>query len=114
MRQAFITALSLVMQPQRQGGARMTIEQAVERANRVDWSIKNHAFQQIAVNENYTVNPYNEAKRRSAMLMAYLIAGDVMSKEEIDATWKAFNEARGHDIETDEVEDLPDPIGAAA
>ena len=45
------------MQPQRVGGARMSIEEAVERASRVDWSIKNLAFRQVAVNENFTVNP---------------------------------------------------------
>ena len=41
-------------------------------------------------------------KRRTAMLMAYLIAGDVLTKEEVDATWKTFNEARGHDTQSGE------------
>lgn len=117
--QAFIQALMIVTDPRRPGGPRMSIEEAVERANRVDWAIENPVFRHVTVNENMTINPYNEARRRTAMLMAYLIAGDVMSQAEVEATWKEWNKVRGHDpddasVAKDEIEDLPEPLGAAA
>ena len=49
-----------------------------------------------------------------AYLMAYLMAGDALTQDEVGATSKTFNEARGHKIESDDVEELPESVGAAA
>lgn len=112
--QAFIQALMLAMDPQREGGPRLTIEEAVERANRVDWSIKADVWRQVTVNENLSINPYNEAKRRSAMVMAYMIAGDLMDDDEVKNTWHEWNKVRGHDpdeVDESETQELPPPVG---
>lgn len=92
----------------------LTREEAVDRANRIDWRIKADAWRDVIVRSDGRIIARNEAYDLAAGLIAYMLAGEKMKKAESDKLKQAFNVARGYDYEHPakgaEPEPLPKPL----
>ena len=96
----------------------LDLKEAVARANGIDWRFGSDMWQGVIVNRDQTINPYSEARDRSARLIAYLIAADRMPTAEIETTRRLYNKARGYDFENPDPdgqpEELPNPVNMDA
>lgn len=96
----------------------------VRRANKVaDWSMTSPFWSGVIVKTTGAIDAGPESRRRMALLLTYLLAGDAMSAEDKYDTWLAFNEAKGRRPTAwitsgfkadDDLEDLPEPIAGEA
>ena len=77
------------------GGGRLGLKEAVERANRVDWRMSSEIWRNVIIRPNGTIDVRHEARTRAAHFIAYLIAEDKMTVDEIDAVRLSLDEARG-------------------
>lgn len=93
---------------------RMKLKTAVERANQVPWSMTAEIWQGVMVRPNGTIDWRAEARKHAAQLIAYMIAADVMTKDEIDTIKIDYNVQLGYDYEDPEPEEepreLPKPV----
>lgn len=103
---------------------RLKIGEAIERANHIpNWSMEADLWSGVIIKPNGAIDAGPEARRRMAALLTYLIAADRLDVEAKFATWKAYNEARGRDVDawvrsggtkSGKLEDLPDPVEGSA
>ncbi len=61
----------------------LELEEAIKRANEVNWSMTAKMWEGIIVNNNGTINAYAEARDRTAELIAYLIGRDEMTSDQL-------------------------------
>lgn len=80
----------------------LQFEEAVQRANLIDWSSKSSMWTDIIIRHNGTIDPKTDAKDRAADLISYLIVGEKMSEVEVEKLTEIYRIARG-----DEDEELP-------
>jgi DNA sulfur modification protein DndB len=89
-------------------GERLTLEEAVKRANDIDWQMTSSVWKGILVRPNNTIDPRSEAINRAGTLISYLIAADKMDEKEKEAIQVEYNKGKGTPT------DLPMPVVAAA
>ncbi|MEW6495279.1 MAG: DNA sulfur modification protein DndB [Cyanobacteriota bacterium] len=93
---------------------RLTLTEAVQRANKIDWRITSPIWTNILVLPNGAIHKQTEANRLASKLIAYLIAADKMSQQEVEDIWRSYNLARGYDIHNSgsgtKSESLPKPV----
>jgi DNA sulfur modification protein DndB len=93
---------------------RLKLKAAVERANLIPWSMTAPIWEGILVRPNGTIDWRAEARRHAAQLIAYMIAADKMSKDEIDSIKIDYNTQLGYDYDDpdpeEEPEELPKPV----
>ncbi len=100
----------------------LSLEEAVERADRIPWSMKADLWRGIMIRPNGTIDVRGEARTGAAQLISYLIAADKMTDEQIDAVYKAYNREKGYDVDQPalmeqqgrEPQPLPEPVAAMA
>ncbi|MEH7609499.1 DGQHR domain-containing protein [Priestia megaterium] len=83
------------------------IEDAIKRANKINWSMTAEIWQDIIIRSNGVIDPKAQARSNAAQLIAYLISADKMRPKAIKAVADMFNKERGND---DSPEDLPKPV----
>jgi hypothetical protein len=80
-------------------------------------------WQGVIVKASGAIDAGPEARRRMATLLCYLLAAERLSNEVKYAAWRAYNEARGAEIEawiasrgarSGKFEDLPKPVEGPA
>ncbi|XKF83202.1 DGQHR domain-containing protein [Planococcus rifietoensis] len=77
----------------------LDFEEAVERANQIDWSMTSPIWTDIIIRQNGTIDLKSDARDRAADLTAYLIAEDKMTAEEIDRLTEIYRTVRGNSEE---------------
>lgn len=94
--------------------ARLLLPEAVHRANQIDWRMTSPIWTNVLVRPGGALDKQKEANRLASKLIAYLIAADKMSPEEVEDIWRSYNLARGYDIHNPEPgtepERLPKPV----
>lgn len=100
--------------------AGLSIDEAAERINYVmDWSMAHPMWQGLIIKSGGTIDAGQDARRRTAALISYLLAADRLSDELKLSIWRIFNEARRRGsieawreagyAEEEKPEDLPAP-----
>ena|SRR5215213_322647 len=93
---------------------RLKLKTAVERANQIPWSLSAQIWEGVIVRPDGTIDWRAEARKHAAHLIAYMVAADVMTKEEIDRIKIDYNVQRGYDYEDpdpgEKPLDLPKPV----
>jgi DNA sulfur modification protein DndB len=99
----------------------LTLEEALERANEVDWCMQSPIWRDVIVRASGSIDPKAEARDKAARLIVYLIASEKMTEEQIDQLTRDYNTWRGYDFEHAErnepgraVEELPQPVSSLA
>lgn len=87
----------------------LNLEEAVRRANQIDWSISSPIWKNVLVTPSGTITRAQKAQNLGARMIAYLIAADKMTPEEIDVLQREYNSAQGIDIDV-ELIPLPKPV----
>ena len=91
---------------------RLTLKEAVSRANRIDWRMTSNLWRDIIVRAAGTIDTTVDAREVASQLISYLIAGEKMSVDEIRAVEEACRKAKGKSDESDPDWKLPDPVSA--
>ncbi len=98
-------------------GDRMTLGEAVSRANAIDWRMQAPQWAGVLIKASGAIDAGSEARNRAGGLISWLIAANVMTKEERDAVRRTYNQAFGIDTndpaQAKMVKDLPEPVAAA-
>jgi len=89
-------------------GGRLTVEEAIKRANHVNWQMSSDAWKDIIVRQRGAIDTTAAARETTGQVIAYLIAADVMPQEEIDAIHAETARIRGYSAA------LPSPVVPAA
>ncbi|HYC06235.1 MAG TPA: DNA sulfur modification protein DndB [Azospirillaceae bacterium] len=95
---------------------RLALDEAVRRANGIDWRISAPAWQGVIIKQSGAIDAGQEAKNRAASLIAWLVAADVMPPEEREQVRRNYNLAFGIDVSepgnSGEARPLPTPVVA--
>lgn len=83
----------------------LNLDEAVQRANQVDWKISSDTWRNILVTPNGTITRAQQAINLGGKLISYLITADKMSQKEINEVEKEYKSAQGKE----EIE-LPKPV----
>lgn len=83
---------------------RLTLEEAVKRANSIDWNIQADHWKDVLIKGTGAIDAGPEARERAAQLIAYLIAADKMGDVEIAKIKQMYRTSRGDTAE------LPEPV----
>lgn len=98
-------------------GDRMTLAEAVSRANAIDWRMQAPLWIGVLMKASGAIDAGSEARNRAGGLISWLIAANVMTKEEHDAIRRTYNQAFGIDVNDPEqagaLRELPEPVAAA-
>ena len=98
-------------------GGRMTFDEAVERADGIDWGMQAPLWQGVLMKPSGAIDAGSEARNRAANLICWLIAADVMTAEEHEAVKRSYNQAFGVAVsdpaQAQDVRELPEPVPAA-
>ncbi|AFY55648.1 DGQHR domain-containing protein [Rivularia sp. PCC 7116] len=87
----------------------LNLEEAVRRANQIDWSISSTIWKNVLVTPSGTITRAQKAQNLGGRLIAYLIAADKMTPEEIDVIQREYNSAQGIDVNSPDIELIPLP-----
>lgn len=79
----------------------LTLDEGINRANRIDWSISSDLWKNILIAPNGSISTGSEAQNRAALLITYLLAGDKMAETDIKIVRDMYAEARGLPISDD-------------
>ncbi|BAY18772.1 DGQHR domain protein [Anabaenopsis circularis NIES-21] len=88
---------------------RLSLYEAVERANKIDWSMSSEIWINVLVTPGGSMARAQQAQNLGGKLIAYLIASDKMTEEEIEVIQREYNSANGVDINETNVELMPLP-----
>ena len=93
---------------------RLSLNEAVHRANKINWRMTSPIWTNVLVCPGGALDKQKEANRLASKLIAYLIAADKMTEEEVDDILRSYNLARGYDFHHPELgtepEALPKPV----
>jgi DNA sulfur modification protein DndB len=89
---------------------RLTLPEAIRRANKIDWRISSDIWTNILVAPRGSMLRGEQPTVLGGKLTCYLIAYDKMTTEEISDIQRGFNLAHGRDIHDAELLPLPKPI----
>ncbi|GAB4190811.1 MAG: hypothetical protein Fur006_33180 [Coleofasciculaceae cyanobacterium] len=105
-------------------GDRLSLSEAIRRANKIDWAMSSDIWTNVLVTPAGTMARAQQAQNLGGRLIAYLIAADRMTEEEIEAVQREYNMANGVDINEPNVKLMPlpkpvveavsEPVGASA
>ena len=70
---------------------RMTLAEAVKRANAIDWRMQAPMWEGVIMKASGAIDAGQEARNRAGSLINWLIAADVMPKEEREAIRRTYN-----------------------
>jgi DNA sulfur modification protein DndB len=103
---------------------RLSLCEAVRRANKIDWSMSSDIWTNVLVTPSGTMARAQQAQNLGGRLIAYLIAADKMTEEEIEVIQREYNSANGVDLDDPDAELMPlpkpvveavsEPVGASA
>jgi DNA sulfur modification protein DndB len=88
----------------------LTLIQAVQRANKIDWQMSSTIWTNILVAPSGSMLRGEQPPVRGGKLIHYLIAADKMTEEEIADIQREYNLAHGMNLDTSESLMLPNPI----
>jgi len=92
----------------------LSLKTAVDRANKIDWSIESEIWSLVLVKRNGGMIARSEAYEAASNLICYLVAKGKMTEPEIDSLRRHYAELRG-EADTDtphaKLPELPDPVG---
>ncbi len=98
-------------------GDRMTLAEAVSRANAIDWRMQAPLWNGVLIKASGAIDAGSEARNRAGGLISWLIAANVMTKEEREAVRRTYNQAFGVDVsdpaQAELLRELPEPVAAA-
>jgi DNA sulfur modification protein DndB len=77
---------------------RLSLEEAVKRANKIDWSISSSIWINILVTPGGTMARAQQAQSLGGRIIAYLLASDKMNEQEVEQIQREYNSANGIDI----------------
>lgn len=77
-------------------GGRLTLKEAVERANKVDWRMSSEIWLDVMVRSSGAIDASPPARELAAQLIAYLIAADKMAENEIARIQVEIDRVLGH------------------
>jgi len=104
-------SLVRIMQRCREMHGTLHLEDAIDRAEKVDWSISSDIWKEILVRPNLSVITSQQSYSLAANLVAYLVAPEYTTDEQKDTLLKEYNVQRGHDDPDEEGwEPLPNPV----
>ncbi|MER9632691.1 DNA sulfur modification protein DndB [Mesorhizobium sp. M0228] len=93
---------------------RMTLAEAVSRANKIDWRMHAPLWEGVLIKASGAIDAGSESRTRAANIICWMIAADVMTKEEHDAVRRNYNLAFGIDVNDPEsikiARELPEPV----
>lgn len=91
---------------------RLSIDEAVKRTNKIDWNISSDTWTNVLVSPNGRMARAQQAKNLGGKLIAYFIAANKMTEEEIETIRREYNNAHGINLNEDNVEpiSLPKPV----
>jgi DNA sulfur modification protein DndB len=89
---------------------RLTLIEAVRRANKIDWQMSSEIWTNILVAPSGSMLRGEQPPVDGGKLIHYLIAADKMTEEEIADIQKDYDNAHGMDIKTGESLPLPKPV----
>ena len=95
------------MQRSKNNGGRLTMDEAVSRADGLEWSIDSDMWLEVLVRASGAVTANKQTYDLGADLVAYLIAPEYTFDDQRNQLWTAYNKAKGIDVEDPEV--LADP-----
>jgi DNA sulfur modification protein DndB len=100
------------LQRSKNKGACLTLEEAISRADRVDWAISSEMWSEILVRAKGTLAANRQTYALGADLLAYLIAPEYISDDQRKQLWTDYNKAKGIDVEDPKVKpvELPTPV----
>lgn len=89
-----------------------SLDEAVKRANKVDWRMSSSMWTNILTAPSGKMLKGEQPPILGGKLLEYLIAGDTMTTEEIEAFHRDYNNAHGVDIYDDNMAliSLPKPV----
>ncbi|MBN3897630.1 MAG: DNA sulfur modification protein DndB [Nostoc sp.] len=90
-------------------GDLISLDQAVQRANKIDWRMSSEIWTNVLVTPGGTMARAQQAQNLGGKLIAYLISADKMTQEEIEALQREYNNAHGVDINDPDAELIPLP-----
>jgi DNA sulfur modification protein DndB len=103
---------------------RLSLDQAVRRANKIDWAMSSDIWTNVLVTPAGTMARAQQAQNLGGKLIAYFIAADKMTEEEIEVIQREYNSANGVDLDDPNAELMPlpkpvveavsEPVGASA
>lgn len=103
---------------------RLSLSEAVQRANKIHWAMSSGIWTNVLVTPSGTMARAQQAQNLGGKLIAYLIAADKMTQEEIKQFQGEYNLANGVDINDPKVQLMPlpkpvveavaKPVGASA
>ncbi len=88
---------------------RLYLDEAVQRANKIDWSMSSDIWKNVLVTPSGTMARAQQAQNFGGKLIAYLIAADKMTKAEIEFIQREYSSANGVDIHDPDVKLMPLP-----
>ncbi len=98
-------------------GDRMTLTEAVSRANAIDWRMQAPLWIGVLIKASGAMDAGSEARNRAGGLISWLIAANLMTKEEQEAIRRTYNQAFGVDVndpaQSELFHELPEPVPAA-
>jgi DNA sulfur modification protein DndB len=94
--------------------SRMGLAEAVGRANKIDWRMQAPLWESVLIKASGAIDAGSESRTRAANVICWMIAADVMTKEEREAVRRNYNQAFGIDVNDPEsakvARELPDPV----
>ena len=83
----------------------------------IDWRMQAPMWDGIIMKPSGAIDAGSEARNRAGSLISWLIAADIMTKEEREAVRRTYNQAFGIDVNDPEqaksARELPEPVAAA-
>lgn len=91
---------------------RLSLEEAVQRANKVNWAMSSDVWTNVLVTPGGTMARAQQAQNLGGKIISYLIAADKMTEEEILQIQREYSSAHGIDIHNSNTKlmQLPDPV----
>lgn len=89
-------------------GGRLSLEEAVRRMHSIDWAMTAPMWKDVIVRASGAIDASVAAREPAAQLIAYLLAGDLMSDDEIAAIAQELTRVRGYAMP------LPEPVALLA
>lgn len=84
------------------------LEEAIGRANRIDWGMKSDLWQHVIIKPSGAIDASNQASDRAGRLIAYMIAAERMKDADVDDLRRDYSLVRGNDpLQPDKWEQLP-------
>lgn len=92
-------------------GERLSLEEAVQRANKIDWAMSSPIWTNVLVTPGGTMARAQQAQNLGGKLIAYLIAADKMTEQEIELIQREYSSANGVNInDPQKLMPLPKPV----